>query len=55
MLDRDIQDSRITAIERNGYPQEQKVTPMFNGEIMETVEVSDEEMAEIMQRRYAKC
>jgi hypothetical protein len=55
MLDRDIQDSRITAIERDGYLQEPSVTPMFSGEIMETIEVSDEEMAEIMQRRYAKC
>ena len=55
MLDRDIQDPRITAIERNGYPQEPRVTPMFSGEITETVEVSDEELAEIMQRRYAKC
>lgn len=55
MLDRDIQDSRITAIERDGYPQEPKITPMFCGEITEAVEVSDEELAEIMLRRYAKC
>ena len=55
MLDRDIQDSRITAIERDGYPQEPSVTPMFSGDLYETVELSDEEMAEIMQRRYAKC
>ena len=55
MLDRDIQDSRITAIERNGYQQEPKVTPMFSGELTETVEVSDEELAEIMHRRCEKC
>ena len=55
MLDRDLQDSRITAIERNGYPQEPRATPMFSGDLYETVEVSDEEMAEIMQRRHAKC
>jgi hypothetical protein len=54
MLDRDIQDSRITAIERDGYLQEPSVTPMFSGEITETVEVSDEEYVE-MKRRYAKC
>ena len=47
MLDRDLQDPRITAIERNGYPQEPRVTPMFAGEIMETVEVSDEEYVEM--------
>ena len=55
MLDRNLQHPDITAIERNGYPQEPRVTPMFSGEIMETVEMSDEEMAEIMQRRHAKC
>ena len=47
MLDRDIQDPRITDIERNGYPQEPRVTPMFCGEITETVEVSDEEYVEM--------
>lgn len=54
MNDRQLEHSDITAIERNGYPQEPKVTPMFSGEIMETVEVSDEELAEIMLRRYVK-
>lgn len=47
MLDRDIQDHRITAIERDGYPQEPRVTPMFSGDLYETVEVSDEEYVEM--------
>ena len=51
MNDRQLEHPDITATERNGYPQEPKVTPMFSGEIMETIEVSDEEMAEIIQRR----
>ena len=51
MNDRQLEHPDITAIERTGYPQEPKATPMFAGEITETVEISDEEMAEIMQRR----
>ena len=51
MNDRQLEHPDITAIERNGYPQEPKVTPMFCCEITETVEVSDEELAEIIQRR----
>ena len=54
MNDRQLEHPNITAIERNGYPQEPRVAPMFNGELMETVEVSDEEMAEIMLRRCEK-
>ena len=53
MLDRNLQDSRITAIERNGYPQEPRVAPMFSGELTETVEVSDEEYVE-MKRSIEK-
>ena len=53
MLDRDIQDSRITDIERDGYPQEPRVAPMFSGELTETVEVSDEEYVE-MKRSMKK-
>ena len=51
MNDRQLEHPCITAIERDGYPQEPRVTPMFAGEITETVEVSDEELAEIMLRR----
>ena len=51
MNDRQLEHPNITAIERNGYPQEPSVKPMFAGEITETVEVSDEELAEIIQRR----
>ena len=55
MNDRQLEHPDISAIERNGYPQEPRVTPMFSGELTETVEMSDEELAEIMLRRYAKC
>ena len=53
MNDRQLEHPNITAIERNGYPQEPSVKPMFSGEIIETVEVSDEEYVE-MKRSMKK-
>ena len=47
MNDRQLEHPNITAIERNGYPQEPSVTPMFSGDLYETVEVSDEEYVEM--------
>ena len=54
MFDRDIEDSRVTQIIRTGYPTQQNYPERDD---VEVVEISEEEYANIIERRYAerKC
>ena len=55
MLDRDLQDTHITAIERIGYPLSPYIRPTFQAEeLIQVVEISDEEYANIVAARAEK-
>ena len=55
MLDRDLQHSDISAIERTGSPLQPHIKPTFRAdELIQVVEISDEEYAEIVINRNGK-
>ena len=55
MLDRDLQHSDISAIERNGYPIQHIIKPTFQAdEVIQVVELSDEEYINIVLARAEK-
>ena len=55
MLDRDLQHSDISAIERTGSPLQPHIKPTFRAdELIEVVEISDEEYINIVAARAEK-
>ena len=55
MRDMDLQDPRITAIERNGEPQQHFINPTLQAEeLIQVVEISDEEYINIVMARAEK-
>ena len=52
MRDMDLQDPRITAIERNGEPQQHFINPTLQAEeLIQVVELTEENYAEIIENR----